>query len=303
MTAADLPTRDGVGPSRIVLPPGSWTTVIDFLEQRFPAISRAEWLARMSRGDVLTAQGAVSPHTPYQAHLHVHYYRHLPVEPRIPFDEVVLFQDDYLVVADKPHFLPVMPAGGYVQETLLVRLKRKLSLDTLAPMHRIDRDTAGVVLFTVQPATRDHYAALFRKRAISKRYEAIAPFRADLQLPMIHRSRLVVGESFMQMREVAGLPNTETCIELLAVKDHLARYRLSPVTGKKHQLRAHMAALGIPIVNDRIYPHLVPQSKNEAPGIEPNYSKPLQLLAKSLTFTDPVSGELRRFESEQSLHW
>jgi tRNA pseudouridine32 synthase/23S rRNA pseudouridine746 synthase len=166
------------------------------------------------------------------------------------------------------------------------------------PLHRIDRDTAGLVLFSVQPATRDQYAALFRQRVVVKRYEAIAPLRADLLLPMRHRSRLEQSESFMQMREVAGTPNTETGIELLEVKESLARYRLSPVTGKKHQLRAHMAALGIPILNDRLYPLLVPASDNE-----PDYSKPLQLLAKSLAFVDPLSGQQRQFESRQQLLW
>jgi len=304
VTTAEPPTKEGVGPSHIVLPPGSWLTLIEFLVQRFAAIPRTEWFARMARGDVLDAQGAaVSQHTLYQAHSKIYYYRHLPVEWRIPFEEMVLFQDDHLVVVDKPHFLPVMPAGRYVQETLLVRLKRKLALDTLAPLHRIDRDTAGLVLFSIQPTTRDRYAALFRERAISKHYEAIAPFCSDLALPMVYRSQLVQGESFMQMRELAGPPNTETTIELLEVKENLARYCLSPTTGKKHQLRAHMAGLGIPIVNDRIYPHLAPQATNDVDGSEPDYSKPLQLLAKSLAFTDPLSGKPREFESKQKLRW
>jgi tRNA pseudouridine32 synthase/23S rRNA pseudouridine746 synthase len=293
-----LPTRNGVGPSSVALPPGPWTTLIDFLAERFSGISRDEWLARMARGDVLTAQGdPATLNTPYQAHTKVHYYRHLATEPRIPFDEVVLAQDEHLIVVDKPHFLPVMPAGRYVQETLLVRLKRRLGIDALVPIHRIDRDTAGLVLFAVQPASRDRYAVLFRQRAVSKRYEAIAPWRADLQLPLVHRSRLIAGDSFMQMREIDGTPNAETAIALLETRGNLARYSLSPVTGKKHQLRAHMAALGIPIVNDRIYPQLIPRTTES----EPDYSHPLQLLAKSLTFLDPLSGRQRHFESGMSL--
>jgi tRNA pseudouridine32 synthase/23S rRNA pseudouridine746 synthase len=294
------PTRHGVGPSSVALPPGPWTALIDFLAERFNGISRDEWLARMARGDVLLAAGdPATPDTPYRAHTRIHYYRHLAVEPRIPFDEIVLHQDDHLVVVDKPHFLPVMPAGRFVQETLLVRLKRLLNLDTLVPLHRIDRDTAGLVLFAVQPTTRDRYAALFRQRAVSKRYEALAPWRTDLQLPLVYRSRLTAGDSFMQMREVAGTPNAETAIELLDSKLNLGRYGLSPVTGKKHQLRAHMAALGIPIVNDRIYPQLKPHT----PESEIDYSQPLQLLAKALTFRDPLSGDERHFESTQSLRW
>jgi tRNA pseudouridine32 synthase / 23S rRNA pseudouridine746 synthase len=295
-----LTTRNGVGPSSVSLPPGPWITLIDFLVERFSGISRDEWLARMARGEVLTAQGdPATPATPYRAHTKVHYYRHLVVEPHIPFEEVILFQDTHLIVVDKPHFLPVMPAGRFVQETLLVRLKRRLGLDTLAPIHRIDRDTAGLVLFSVQPASRDRYAALFRRREVSKSYEAIAPWLADLQLPLVHRSRLMAGDSFMQMHEVEGTPNAETAIELLETRDTIARYRLAPLTGKKHQLRAHMAALGIAIINDRIYPQLLPRTLES----ETDYSQPLQLLAKSLTFRDPLSGEQRHFESHRELRW
>jgi tRNA pseudouridine32 synthase / 23S rRNA pseudouridine746 synthase len=294
------PTRNGVGASSVALPPGPWATILEFLTERFAAIPRDQWLARMSRGDVFTAQGTiVNGNTHYQAHGKIYYYRHLLAEPRIPFVESVIYRDEHIVVADKPHFLPVMPAGRYVQETLLVRLKQNLGIDTLVPIHRIDRDTAGLVLFSVQPATRDSYAALFRQRAVTKCYEAIAPWRVDLSLPMRYRSRLVQGDAFMQMREIQGPANAETEIESLEVNGPLARYRLSPVTGKKHQLRAHMAALGIPIVNDRIYPQLNPR----ADECDRDYSKPLQLLAKSLAFTDPLSGQPRRFHSTQQLRW
>jgi tRNA pseudouridine32 synthase/23S rRNA pseudouridine746 synthase len=291
-----LPTRNGVGPSCVALPIGTWPTIADFLEWRFPGVPRAEWMARMLRGDVVDAQGgAVSPACPFRAHAKIYYYRSVPLEPRIPFDEVVLYRDEHLVVVDKPHFLPVIPSGRYLQETLLVRLKQKLDIDTLAPIHRIDRETAGLVLFTIQPKTRGRYQALFRERAVVKHYEAIAPWRADLALPMAYRSRLIEAASFMQMCETPGVPNAETFIELLETRGEFARYRLRPVTGQRHQLRVQMAALGIPIVNDQIYPCHTP----EVP--QPDYSKPLQLLAKSLSFTDPVSGELRQFESKRTL--
>lgn len=257
-----------------------------------------EWLARMQRGEVLDADGVpVSPDCPYRPHAKIYYYRNLPAEPRIPFEATVLYQDDYLVVADKPHFLPVTPAGRYVQETLLVRLKRQLGIDTLAPMHRLDRETAGLVLFTIQPKTRDRYQALFRERAVIKRYEAIAPWRADLSLPLVYRSRLVESAAFMQMEEVAGEPNTETAIELLEVQGTLGRYGLQPLSGQKHQLRAHMNALDLPIINDRIYPEHLPEVTD---GAE-DFSRPLQLLAQSLAFTDPISGQLLRFESRLRL--
>lgn len=291
------PSKDGVGASSVALPAGSWPTVIAFLVEHFTAIPHAEWAARMQRGDVIDAAGeTLTLASPYQAHSKIFYYRSLPVEPRIPFDEVVLYQDDYLIAVDKPHFLPVTPAGRYLQETLLVRLKRSLGIDTLAPMHRIDRETAGLVLFTIQPATRNVYQTLFRERSVSKEYEAIAPYRADLALPTTYRSRLLESAAFMKMEEVEGEPNAETAVELMEVQGAWARYKLEPVSGQKHQLRAHMAALDIPIMNDRIYPHLYPDE-----GAEQDYSQPLKLLAKAISFTDPISRQLRQFESRQSL--
>jgi tRNA pseudouridine32 synthase/23S rRNA pseudouridine746 synthase len=292
-------SRNGVGPSSVALPPGPWPTVMAFLLEQFPAIPAAIWLSRMQEGAVLDAQGrTLSATSAYLPNSKIFYFRSLPPEPRIPFEETVLYQDDYLVAVDKPHFLPVTPAGRYLQETLLVRLKNSLGIDTLAPMHRIDRETAGLVLFTIQPPTRNIYQSLFRERSVTKEYEAIAPYRADLHLPTTYRSRLMESATFMKMEEVAGEPNAETAIDLLEIKDALARYRLAPVSGQKHQLRAHMAALGIPIINDRIYPELYPDE-----GAAQDYSQPLKLLAKAISFIDPVSQQLHHFHSRQKLEF
>lgn len=300
---APLPGRQGVTPSCVALPPGNWPALIDFLAHRFPDVGRSEWLARMARGDVVDAEGiALSSDCAYRAHAKVYYYRSLPEELPIPFEECLLYQDDCLVVVDKPHFLPVLPAGRYLHETLLVRMKRKLGIDTLSPIHRIDRETAGLVLFCVQPALRNHYQSLFRQRSVEKCYEAVAPVRSDLDFPFTYRSRLEEGPAFMQMREVQGEPNAETRIELLETKNELGRFRLHPVTGQKHQLRAQMAALGMPLLNDRIYPVLLPEASTPQ-ETACQYASPLQLLAKSLAFVDPVSGGRHNFESRFALSW
>ncbi|MHB1249372.1 MAG: pseudouridine synthase, partial [Polaromonas sp.] len=260
-----LLVRNGVSPSCVGLPAGNWPTITEFLVQRFPAITRQVWLERMAHGLVVDEFGAaVTPQRPYHGHMRVYYYRALPDEPRIPFDETVLFQDQHLVVADKPHFLPVTPSGRYLQETLLVRLRRRLGIDSLAPIHRIDRETAGLVMFSVQPRAGGAYQALFRQRAVSKQYEAIAPWRPELLFPLWRRSRIVEGQPFFRLRETPGQANSETLIELLDVRAPFARYRLSPVTGRKHQLRVHMAALGLPIVNDLFYPSVVNPREQQA---------------------------------------
>ena len=299
MNAGKPLDRNGVSASVIATTTGDWLTFLDFLAQRFPAVDHEEWLTRINGGDVVDEHGAtIAADTPYRPNSKLFYYRFVADEPSIPFEETVLFQDELIVVADKPHFLPVTPAGRYVQETLLVRLKRKLGIDTLAPMHRIDRDTAGLVLFTVQPHTRDAYQKLFRERRVEKTYEAIAPWQADLALPVIYRSRLVESDAFMQMQAVDGDANALTAIELMEIHGELARYKLRPLTGQKHQLRAHMAALEIAIVNDRIYPVLQPDA-----GTEQDWNLPLKLLAKAISFVDPISGAARSFESRQTLNF
>ena len=294
-----LPMRDGVSASVVACPAGPWPTALEFLAERLPQVSRADWLMRLQRGDVLDDQGQVlPPAAPHRAHTRLYYFRQLDAEPVIPFEAQIVFQDDALLVADKPHFLPVTPGGCYVQQTLLTRLKRATGLATLTPIHRIDRETAGLVLFSIRPADRNAYQSLFRERAVEKVYEAVAPFRQDLTLPLTRRSRMQErADAFMQMEEVAGgvAPNAETLITLIEHNGVSARYELRPLTGQKHQLRVHMSALGMPIYGDRIYPVLRPEEA------EPDFSNPLQLLAREIAFVDPVSGGVRRFVSRLRL--
>lgn len=264
-------------------------TLIDGLSAHFPAVTRAVWMDRFSRGRVLGDDGeALAPDTPYRVGLDVHYYREVADEPHIPFEETVLHLDEHLLVADKPHFLPVIPSGAHVHETLLARLIRRTGNADLVALHRIDRETAGLVLFSTNPKTRAIYQALFPKRRIEKHYEAIAPALPQLEFPLVRRSRMVPGEPFFRMREVDGEPNSETRIDVIERGDTWWRYALQPITGKKHQLRVHMAALGAPIRNDPLYPEVRYREAGD-------FEAPLQLVAKSVDFVDPLSGELRSY--------
>ena len=237
------PAIDGLAPSALQLPPAPWATLIDGLCAHFPTVSREAWLDRFARGRVLDADGgALAPEAPHRIGLEVHYYREVADEPRIPFAETVLHVDEHLLVADKPHFLPVTPSGAHAHETLLARLVRRTGNPDLVPLHRIDRETAGIVLFSVNPATRAAYQALFRERRIEKHYEAIAPALPQLEFPLTRCSRIAPGEPFFRMREVDGDPNSETRIDVIERGEEWWRYGLQPITGKKHQLRVHMAA-------------------------------------------------------------
>ncbi len=287
-------------PSTVHLPPGDWRTVLDCLCDRFPAIDRMTWLDRMARGRVLDAERRpITAQHPYRPGLRIHYFREVPNETPVPFEERILHVDNHLVVVDKPHFLAVMPAGEYVEETLLARLGKRLGNPDLVPIHRIDRLTAGLVLFSSNRESRGAYQALFRRREIHKRYEAICPALPQLDFPLRRRLRMVAGEPFFLMREGAGEPNSETLIEVLERRGELWRYGLSPISGRKHQLRLHMASLGAGICNDPFYPRLLERGERDTD----DYARPLKLLARGLRFRDPLSGEPRAFDSTLQLQW
>lgn len=280
--------------SRLQLTPGPWATVLDALCDRFPSVPRAQWIARMQGGRVRDEAGRpIAVDAPHRVGLALSYQREVADEAVVPFEESVLHLDAHLVVADKPHFLPVTPSGNYLEHTLLRRLQRRLDAPDLVPLHRIDRATAGLVLFSRDPGSRAAYQALFRDRRIDKHYEALAPALPGLAFPHVRRSRIVAGEPFFRMREVEGEPNSETRIEVLERGPGAWRYALQPVTGRKHQLRLHLAGLGAPIANDPLYPAL-------ATGAE-DFSRPLKLLARRLAFVDPLSGEPREFTSARGL--
>ncbi|WP_353151814.1 pseudouridine synthase [Pollutimonas bauzanensis] len=295
--SAPLPMRNGVAPSRVHLPQGPWASMLDFLLERFRHIPPDILRARLARGDIVDDAGVVQTlDSPYQPLRWLWYYREVPVEVPVPFDLPVLFRDSRLVVVDKPHFLASIPGGRYLQETALIRLRSSLDLPMLSPIHRLDRDTAGVLLFCADAESRGAYQALFQTRDVKKEYEAVAGRREGLALPLVHRSRLQAREGHFTMQEVAGEPNSETCIELMEeLAGGLGRYRLLPHTGRKHQLRVHMSALGMPICNDGFYPVLGAYAEDD------DFSRPLQLLARGIEFVDPFSGRMRRFESGRRL--
>lgn len=268
--------------------------MLEGLCARFPAIPTAIWQDRFTRGRVQRADGsALRADDPWRVGLEIRYFREVLDEPAIPFAETIIYQDAHLLVADKPHFLPVVPAGRFVTQTLLARLRARTDCTALVPLHRIDRATAGLVLFSVNPASRGLYQALFRERGIDKRYEALAPALPDLCFPLERRSRLERGEPFFRTAEVPGEANSLTRITLLERGAGDWRYGLEPVTGRKHQLRVHMAALGAPIRNDPLYPRL--QGKA---GDEDDFAHPLKLLARSVAFVDPIDGATRHFHSD-----
>lgn len=302
-TNSPLLSRDGVPASTVHLPRGDWTTVLDALCARFPKIAPDEWRERMCRGIVLDADGrSIEPERAYRYGMLVRYFREVRAETPIPFEATVLYRDEHLVIADKPHFLPVMPAGIHARETLLTRLIEQLDIPQLVALHRIDRGTAGLVMLSPNPNTRAQYQALFREqnrdqsseRRMRKYYEALAPALPQLTFPHIRRSRIAKAAQFFRMHEIAGTPNSETTIDVRARHDTHWHYALQPRTGRTHQLRVHLAALGAGILGDRLYPVLQPEAPDD-------YTRPLQLLARALEFIDPLTGARRRFESERKL--
>ena len=286
-------------PSCVCMPSADkpYPQIIDFLVQRFPSVGESVWKQRVVEGKVLDASGApVTDKTPYLPQQKLFYFREVLQEPIIPLQEQIVFQNDELLIACKPPFLPVTPAGPYVNECLLNRLRAKTGNSDLVPLHRIDRETSGLVLFSMNSATRGLYGGLFLNGRIKKRYAAVAemnhPPKEEREWTV--ENRLVKGEPWFRMRSVAGISNARSIIRLVAFEEGRGYFLLNPLTGKQHQLRLHMSALGFPIVNDRYYPALLPKQADD-------FDNPLQLLAQSVQFKDPVSGKKMEFESERKL--
>ncbi|MDQ1011744.1 tRNA pseudouridine32 synthase/23S rRNA pseudouridine746 synthase [Streptomyces sp. V4I23] len=293
-----LPQRDGIDPVRLRLPAdpdGLWATVRDHLVERYAnAIGTEQVDAMLDEGRIVSADGPVTAGEPYEAGRYLFFHRDFAAEERVPFEVGIVHRDERLVIADKPHFLATVPRGSHITETALARLRRDLGLPELQPAHRLDRLTAGLVLFVVRPGDRGAYQTLFRDRRVRKEYEAIAPYDPSVALPRTVRSRIEKERGVIAARETPGEPNSESRIELLEARGALGRYRLLPATGRTHQLRVHMNALGLPILYDPVYPEV------REPGPE-DCTQPLQLLARALEFTDPVTGEACRFESRLRL--
>lgn len=296
-----LPLLNGVKPSYLVLPHEKLfysLPLLHFLCVRFPFVDENDWRRRLNSGFVVDADGVpFDEHTLFEPGKTMFYYRETSSqdEPTIPFAEKILHIDDHLIVVDKPHFLPVIPSGRFLRETLLTRLRLRpelqhLNVTDITPVHRLDKDTAGVMLLSHNPATRRDYQTMFQEKSVRKTYHAVAPTRTDLVYPLDVVSRMVRGERFFTTQETEGEPNAHTTVELIENRGEFSLYRLMPHTGKKHQLRVHMMRLGMPLLNDALYPTPL------AAGDE-DYEKPLKLLAKRIEFTDPISGEERMFES------
>jgi tRNA pseudouridine32 synthase/23S rRNA pseudouridine746 synthase len=319
-----LPVRDGVNATRLRLPDeGPWNTALDYMMHRWGHIDPQGIEDRFDAGEIVGEAGIpLDRGTPLQDHTFIWYYRSLPPETRIPVELNILHLDEHLLVVDKPHFLPTTPGGTYIQESALVRLRNQLELPDLVPMHRLDRMTAGILLLSTNPETRGRYQILFEKRQVRKEYECVAaatpaPGHPDVDFPVVVRNRMTKSRSYLLAEVIEGEPNAETRIERLrtfcaggtaagaaspartgdavsaesnAETRRRGLYRLEPHSGKTHQLRVHMASLGLGIVNDAFYPELLDKAPDD-------YSKPLQLLARGIRFVDPITGRPVEYRS------
>ena len=287
-------------PSVVTLPAAEmpYPSIVEFLFKTFPAISRTRWAERIQQGKVLDDRGnPITAETTYSPAQRLFYFREIENEPVIPFAEHILFQNDELLVACKPHFLPVIPGGRYVQECLLNRLRQRTGIDDLTPLHRLDRETAGIVIFSVNKNTRGLYHGLFMHGKVEKIYHALAEVnRRPRENQWIVENRIVRGEPRFRMNTVPGIANAHSHIRLVEINGVRGRFHLQPVTGKTHQLRLHLSGLGFNIVNDRVYPVLQPQTDDD-------FTQPLQLLAKSIHFHDPITGKTLEFNSQRELSW
>jgi tRNA pseudouridine32 synthase/23S rRNA pseudouridine746 synthase len=290
-----LPQRHGLDAVRLRTPTeGPWTTIRDHLVDRLPRVAPERIDAMLRERLIVDLDGPVAPDAPFRPEHFLWFHRDLPDEVPVPFPITVVHRDDDLLVVDKPHFLATIPRGRHIVETALVRLRRELDLPALSPAHRLDRVTAGLLMFVIRPERRGAYQTLFRDRLVRKTYEAIARHDPALGLPRTVRSRIVKERGVIAAQEVPGPPNAETHVELVEHRNDLARYRLTPATGRTHQIRLHMSGLGVPILGDDFYPVLTETPLDD-------FTRPLQLLATTLEFRDPITGEDRHFRTGATL--
>lgn len=302
-----LPVRDGVGATRLHVPlDGPWPTIAAYMAERFSHLDPDRLLRRFDRGEIVARDGSpLTRETPLGTCEFVWYYREPPVERDIPFDVEVLHRDRDLVVVDKPHFLPTTPGGKYLQNSALVRLRNLLGIPELTPIHRLDRATAGLLMLSARPETRGAYQLLFENRRVEKVYEAVSalpegwdaasPALAGRPFPIVYRSRIDKLRGNVRVHvDDDGEPNSETLIELIDADDRVVHTLLRPHSGRMHQLRVHLAALGAGILNDGFYPVLLPETPDD-------FARPLQLLARELRFADPLTGEPREFRTRRML--
>jgi len=286
-------------PSYVVIPADTDRNlaVVDFLIGRFAAIPATVWQQRVSDGKVHWADGErIDAQSLCRPQQRVCYYREVEQEPDIPFQEQILFEDEHILVADKPHFLPVTPSGNYVRQCLLYRLKERTGIETLQPIHRIDRDTAGVVVFSKVEAERGLYQRMFIDGDVTKKYFAIAHAAEGICQGQQWKveNRMVKAKQNFRMAVGEGEINARSTVACVALENALGLFDLSPLSGKTHQLRVHMSCLNMPLLNDRYYPELLPKAALD-------FDNPMQLLSRHISFRDPVTGDARSFNTQRLL--
>ena len=305
-----LPPRDGLGATRARVPDGDGSSALDFIwhlvatqRHRHPDDDRDAVLARFAEGLVVKRDGSnLSPDTWLEPGTDVFFYRRPAPEPPVPFTITTVFEDDDVLVVDKPPFLATMPRASHITETATVRLRRSTGNEELTPAHRLDRATSGLLLLTKRREIRGAYQELFARREVSKEYEAIAPLLDAPSAPWRHHLDKQPGEPAARVIPEAE-PNAETVVadvtrldmpieEALSsrygVTGPLGRYVLQPITGRTHQLRVQMMVEAAPILGDRIYPTLLPAETED-------FSLPMLLRCVRLGFTDPLRGQPRDF--------
>jgi 23S rRNA pseudouridine1911/1915/1917 synthase len=270
--------------------------ILAYYTQQYPHSGQAEWRERITSGQILLEGDQADPETLLRPGQWLTYHRPPWEEPEVPLSFTVLYEDLDLLVVAKPAGLPVLPAGGFLEHTLLWQLQQRYPRETPLPIHRLGRGTSGLMLLARSSLARANLSQQMRNHCIRKNYRALV---ASGDLPDHFTITQAIGKiphpalGYVYGATTEGLSAYSECSVLRRTPD-TTLLDVTILTGRPHQIRIHLATVGFPLIGDPLYGiggipkfHPTPETKKLAVPGDCGY----HLHAYRLDFTHPQTDQ------------